>query len=151
MKTLFVVLILACVSAVAMGQVYKWTDAKGQVHFGDKPPVTGAEKLAVPSEPSMGDAKAARARALEQARKVELLERERLRREKAAAAERKSEAYDRKVADERRGRYAEYCKDATIEYDYYKAELRHGCDADTCDHYKKMQRLSEKEMKKYCQ
>lgn len=32
---------------VAPTKVYKWTDANGQVHFGDKPAVSGAEEIEV--------------------------------------------------------------------------------------------------------
>ncbi len=34
-------------NAPAPTKVYRWTDANGQVHFGDKPATTGAEQLEV--------------------------------------------------------------------------------------------------------
>jgi hypothetical protein len=40
-------------SAPASAGVYKWTDAQGNVHFGDRPPAQGAEQIKVPkSSPS---------------------------------------------------------------------------------------------------
>jgi len=39
-------------SPLAVGEVYRWVDEKGKVHFGDKPPTKEAEKLKV--RPSKG-------------------------------------------------------------------------------------------------
>ncbi|MCG5494414.1 DUF4124 domain-containing protein [Ectothiorhodospira variabilis] len=38
-------LALALVAASAQGQVYRWTDEDGNVHFGDAPPGAGTERL----------------------------------------------------------------------------------------------------------
>ncbi len=34
---IFVALSLACLAFAAQGQIYKWTDAQGHLHFGDRP------------------------------------------------------------------------------------------------------------------
>lgn len=38
-------LLVAAGAAAAMGQVYKWKDARGEVHYGDTPPPQGAQTL----------------------------------------------------------------------------------------------------------
>lgn len=40
--------LLSCLLAFsASAEVYKWTDAQGRVHFGDKPPGEGAESVTI--------------------------------------------------------------------------------------------------------
>lgn len=43
--------LLLVAGAVNAGGVYKWVDADGQVHFGDRPPDRGAEQVEVPNNP----------------------------------------------------------------------------------------------------
>jgi hypothetical protein len=55
-------LLLAAGAATAAG-VYKWVDAEGRVHFGDRPPDLGATAVEVPNTPvapSVPDAAGAR-------------------------------------------------------------------------------------------
>ncbi len=40
MKTIYLVLITLIFASTGHAQVYKWTDAQGNIHFGDKPPGT---------------------------------------------------------------------------------------------------------------
>ena len=50
---LYLVLALA-LSPIAQAQVYKWTDANGQVHYDSKPPAEGsaAQTLDIQSQPT---------------------------------------------------------------------------------------------------
>lgn len=51
--------ILAGVSATAGAQLYRWTDEKGKVHFGDTPPPTSAREVQKKAAVRGGDAKTA--------------------------------------------------------------------------------------------
>ena len=42
-------LVLLAANTTAVGQIYKWTDEDGNVHFGDTPVGTEAEKVAIQS------------------------------------------------------------------------------------------------------
>jgi hypothetical protein len=58
-----------CLAWPAAAEVYRWTDADGQVHYGSRPPPQGAQRLELPaSAPPEGDADAARR--LERQRRV---------------------------------------------------------------------------------
>lgn len=46
-----VLLVLAGLSFTSMAEIYKWTDAQGNVHYGDKP-VRQAEQMHIPEEKS---------------------------------------------------------------------------------------------------
>lgn len=47
-RTVVAVVLWLAVPAALAGDVFKWTDAEGHVHFGDKPPATGgAEQITV--------------------------------------------------------------------------------------------------------
>jgi hypothetical protein len=55
-------------STAAVGQVYKWVDARGVTHYGDKPPAhQSTTRIIVPTEPPQADAHAKRERAAGQA------------------------------------------------------------------------------------
>lgn len=43
------ILIFAIANVAGAGQIYKWTDAEGNVHYGDKPVAEQAEQLAIRS------------------------------------------------------------------------------------------------------
>lgn len=56
MKTTVCASLALCACLLAVGapaEVYKWTDAEGRVHFGDRPPQGGAETVPMPEK--MGD------------------------------------------------------------------------------------------------
>jgi glutaredoxin len=44
MRILLLFLLLALTAEVSAQSVYQWTDAKGVVHFGDKPPANGTAR-----------------------------------------------------------------------------------------------------------
>jgi hypothetical protein len=49
-----------CLPWPAAAEVYRWTDAAGQVHYGGRPPPQGAQRLDLPAaNPPAGDADAA--------------------------------------------------------------------------------------------
>lgn len=45
---LFMLLLLCSGGMSASAEVYQWTDAEGHVHFGDRPPVSGARTVHLP-------------------------------------------------------------------------------------------------------
>jgi hypothetical protein len=51
MKYLFAALLLA-LPAIASGQVYRWTDEAGRVHYGDKPPADRKAKAVQAGRPA---------------------------------------------------------------------------------------------------
>jgi hypothetical protein len=79
------VLVLTLVSAVATAEVYKWVDADGNVHYGDRPPATGVvpRSMSLPAEPAK-DADHEQ-RSLKQHRLLEAFEAERSERDRAEA------------------------------------------------------------------
>jgi hypothetical protein len=86
--------ILALVSLLwvssAQAEVYRWVDEKGQVHFSDQVPEQGqAEALDLPESekqaPTQSDAAFAEEQRLRQQRVTQVLEEERLAKEKAKA------------------------------------------------------------------
>jgi hypothetical protein len=87
---------MTAAGAVAAGEIYKWTDAEGNVHFGDRP--SGAateERLAINSSATDPD----RVRAIVQARNDARSERNE---QKAAAAEAEPTAEDLRAAEAER-------------------------------------------------
>ena len=82
---LALILTLAAASAVATGEVYKWLDADGKVHYGDRPPTTGADShnLSLPPAPAPEAGQAQRN--LKQRRLLEAFEAERNQRDRLAA------------------------------------------------------------------
>jgi hypothetical protein len=48
----FVKMLLAVVACDALAQVYRWTDEKGQVHFGDEAPSPSAQRVTVEQGPA---------------------------------------------------------------------------------------------------
>lgn len=49
-RLLALALALGC--SAAMADIYRWTDAQGRTHYGDRPPAGGAEKIVEPPPPS---------------------------------------------------------------------------------------------------
>jgi len=97
-----VTLALAAQGAGAEG-VYKWTDAQGRVHFGDRPPgeasTTAIAPLAPPAAPAPTDAE----RAVRQQRLLDMYRDERLEKEEREAKQ--------KAEDEERRRRCAHAKD----------------------------------------
>jgi hypothetical protein len=96
-KSITCALFLACLAMVAgagaAGEIYKWTDAEGNVHFGDRPSGSATEeRLAINSSPTDPD----RVRAIVQARNDARSERDEL---KAAAAEAAPTAEELRAAE----------------------------------------------------
>jgi len=71
----------------AVAEVYRWVDADGQVHYGERPPPQGARKIELPetSEPSSEPDREAVDRRARQQRLLDAYEHERERKEAAAA------------------------------------------------------------------
>jgi len=91
------VLALAVTSAVAAPEIYKWVDADGNVHYGDRPPATGVDSrtLSLPPAPAREPDQARRD--LKQRRLLDAFEAERNQRDQAkaeAAAARRERARD---------------------------------------------------------
>ena len=96
-------LTLAVASAVVTAEVYRWVDADGNVHYGDRPPAAGVDSrtLSLPPAP-VEEADQAR-RSLKQRRLLEAFESERDQRDQAeaeAAAARRERA---RVCENARG------------------------------------------------
>jgi hypothetical protein len=80
-------LLFAAASLPASAEIYRWTDAEGHIHFGDRAPAQGAavQQIAVPAASATSDPELQRHR--EQSRKLlEVWDAERRDRREAAAA-----------------------------------------------------------------
>ncbi|MDD3447643.1 MAG: DUF4124 domain-containing protein [Gammaproteobacteria bacterium] len=90
-------LLLVLAAPAVAGGIYRWTDAQGQVHFGDRPPAGAGEALPLTSRPTPPapepDAGARRARQDRLLRAFETERRERA--EQAAAARAETERRER--------------------------------------------------------
>lgn len=93
-RLLAVTLALAAHGAVAEG-VYRWTDAQGRVHFGDRPPGDDASLAIAPPAPSAGAAPTDAERAAKRQRLLDMYRDERLERAEREAKE-KAEDEDRR-------------------------------------------------------
>lgn len=82
---LWATLVLTLASAIASAEVYKWLDAQGNVHYGDRPPGSGSDpqSLTLPPAPTK-DADHAE-RSLLQRRLLEAIDAERAERDQAEA------------------------------------------------------------------
>jgi hypothetical protein len=122
------------VPAVA-AEVYKWTDALGQVHFGDRPPA-GVQAMQKELRPAMGD-DPGQTRGLRSGERTRLREIEKQEREEAA----KQREREQQVAAESRQRARQLEQDARRCADYrqkiseYRSRLRAGCRIATCNAY----------------
>lgn len=70
--------LLCCAFGLPAGaEVYKWTDSEGRVHFGDRPPQTGAESVPLPRKAEPNAAPTADQRRDKQRRLLHAFEEER--------------------------------------------------------------------------
>ncbi|MED5389142.1 MAG: DUF4124 domain-containing protein [Pseudomonadota bacterium] len=93
------ILLLASLSLAVSADVYRWQDADGTWHFGDKAPQTDHEKMEIQAPEKLGQDD--RVREIQQ-RTLRLLESENTRRQEQAARERKQQdAQDRKCQEAR--------------------------------------------------
>ncbi len=84
----YVLLLFACLSATTHAQVYKWVDADGKVHYGDRPKTTGVEEIKIkPAPPAVSgpDVTKKNQRDIDNWLKARDVEREQDKRKQAAA------------------------------------------------------------------
>jgi len=79
------VLVLILASAVATADVYKWTDAHGAVHYGDRPPGADAEAGSVTLPPAPAKDADHGQRSLKRQRLLEAFDAQRAERDRVAA------------------------------------------------------------------
>ena len=95
------VLVLTLASAFATGEVYKWVDADGNVHYGDRPPAAGVDSRSMPPSPAAPaenadhEQRRLKQRRLLQAFEAERAERDRAEAEAAAARAERTQKCDR--------------------------------------------------------
>lgn len=91
MLRIIALLLLILALPAAAGEIYRWTDAEGRVHFGDRPPAGTGEALPLTSRPTppapAPDAGARRQRQEQLLRAFETERRERAEQAAAARAE----------------------------------------------------------------
>ena len=80
-----VVLALTLASTFAMADVYKWVDADGAVHYGDRPPADGTDSRSMTLPPAPTRDADHGQRSLKQQRLLEAFDAERAERDQAAA------------------------------------------------------------------
>jgi hypothetical protein len=135
-KLVGVTLSLLVSMPAAAGDVYKWRDETGQMHFGDRPPAGARAEHAV-VQPTTGGDTAEAGSGLRDGERAWLSEIEKQQRQKQA----------RKRARERMARAAQARREAQAEQDArrcagyrqkirdYKNRLRAGCRVSTCNSY----------------
>jgi hypothetical protein len=112
-----VLLVLGVAAGTCGAEVYRWTDANGQVHFGDKPSGPGAEAVAVKPSPTPAAAPAEASDSARRKRTQRLLDEyaaERAEREEARAAAAAARAERRRRCAEARAEVAELEQSAYI-------------------------------------
>jgi hypothetical protein len=97
-------LALLLATAVPAAEVYRWTDADGKVHFGDKPPAGGADQINVRAGRSPVDS----SRQQRTQRLLQEFEAERAERAASAAEQARADAERATACDEARNRHFEY-------------------------------------------
>lgn len=107
------VLALLLTSITANADIYRWTDAEGRTHYGDRPPTDGAEKIVEPPPPSDLSPEEANAK----------LDAIRARRE-AAAEERAKAKEEQAKADAKKKQRAQECAAARRQLDSMRAAQR---------------------------
>jgi hypothetical protein len=133
----------------AGGDVYRWVDDRGQVHFGDRPPLQAqATRLpilpaatGVPAEDGLRPGERARLREIEQRESRETAEKKA--REKQAAEDEKRRARQAK-------RDAQRCVDYRRKIGEYQQRLRAGCRISTCNRYQARIDLNEDKAAQVC-
>lgn len=91
-------------SAATATEVFKWTDANGDVHFGDRPPQAGAEQITVRG----GGGRADLGRQERTQRLLQEFETERAEQAEQEAAAAREEAQRTAACEEARNRHYEY-------------------------------------------
>lgn len=100
-------------TASVQADVYRWTDAQGRTHYGDRPPAEGAEKIVEPPPPSGLSADEAKARL------------DAIRAQQEAAAEDRAKAREERAkADAERKQTAQECAAARRQLDSMRAAQR---------------------------
>ncbi|MCB1773658.1 MAG: DUF4124 domain-containing protein [Gammaproteobacteria bacterium] len=91
---------LACSVAVA-GDIYRWTDANGVVHFGERPPATGGDRVELrnPTGQGVGTDAAAAERRQRQQRMLDAYSHERDRKRRQQAEAEVAEARNQRQCD----------------------------------------------------
>ena len=107
-----------CLTATGEAGIYKWTDEKGQVHFGDRPGAHQSEQVQVrpgpaSSAPATGQAERNQLRQ----RMLDVYREERAEKQAAALKERQQRAERKERCRLARGRYDDYSQAGGI-YNY---------------------------------
>jgi len=101
MRLVFCALLWAGLAAPAQGEVYRWEDAEGNVHFGDRPPA-GASREALDLRAPASDSSATAERLERQQRYLEVTDQER--RQEVAERERAARQQARRQGNCRQAR-----------------------------------------------
>lgn len=130
-------ILMLILAGSAGADVYKWTDADGSVHYGDRPPASGqdARSMSLAPAPSMDadhDARSLKRRRLLEAFEAERIERGREAAEAAAAEAERNHRCDgarRMLAGLERANVV-YTTDESGTREYMSDEERHRAEAD---------------------
>lgn len=135
-------LLLLLLGAAAHADIYRWTDAQGRTHYGDRPPASGAEKIVEPAPPSPLSPAEAEAKL------------DAIRAQREAAAEEAAQAKEKKAkTDAERKQRAQECATAQRQLDSMQSAHRIR-DADgnwyTGEQRLQKQRELEQAIRKHC-
>lgn len=139
------ILVLLCISVAAHSEIYKWTDEKGNVHYGDKP-VDNGKEMEISEEPGRSENVSSSEREERRRKLIETYDIERKEKKKKQAKLKK----DRKRLNAECG----YAKDRLKRYK--RAGSLYDVDKDgnrtslSEDIHKKAIRNLQKKIKKHC-
>lgn len=125
-------------------EIYKWTDAHGQVHYSDRP-VAGARQLDTDDNPLPDNT--TRGLSEFERRRVEVFDRDRAEAQRQRDKRRREQEKQQHIEAQRNARR---CRQYTNLVDRYRARLRAGCRATQCREYKQRVREYRAEMDDYC-
>ena len=102
------VLVLSLASAFATAEVYKWVDAQGNVHYGDRPPAAGVDSRSIAPPPAPTEDPEHEQRSLKQRRLLEAFEAERAERDRAETQEAAARAQRAQTCERARRQLARF-------------------------------------------
>lgn len=113
-RRLAAVTLALAAQAVAAEGVYKWTDAQGRVHFGDRPPGEATSTPIIPPAPSTAPTATDAERAARQQRLLDMYRDERLEKEEGEAKQKAEEEDRRRRCAHAKDRLDRYERSARI-------------------------------------
>lgn len=145
LKITFSFMMLLFLSSVVHAEIYKWTDDKGNIHYGDKP-VTNSKEMDISEEPSQNQAVSKSERDERRKKLLESFDVDRQKKKEKSAENRKNKKQRDAQCGHAKDRLRRY-KTASSLYDVDKHGKRTTLSGDV---HKKAIKDLQKKIRKYC-